>query len=63
MFLAAKFEGTHIDIEGPKNTVKAYLSKEGDLVKVDLPDNRTLVLDSLPHSRDPMYQKTSGKAN
>ncbi len=59
-WMATKFDGTHVDIEGPEGRVVAYISKEGDLIKVDLPKNHALVLDMLPHSRDPFYIKTSG---
>jgi len=60
-WLATKFDGTHVDIEGPTGTATVFVSKEGDLVKVDLPHSDSLVLNNLPHSRDPMYLKTVGK--
>lgn len=59
-FLATRFEGRHIDITGPRGKSVAYISKEDDLVKVDFPGNFYLVLDNLPRSRDPLYQKTGG---
>jgi len=60
-WLGTKFDGTHVDIVGPKGTqTTVYISKEGDLVKVDLPANQALVLNNLPHSKDPLYQKTVG---
>jgi len=62
-FLAMNFQGTHVDIEGPKGTIKAYVSKEGDLVKVDMPENHSLVLDNIPRSRDPIYLKTAGRGS
>ena len=59
-WLATKFEGMHVDIEGPKGTTSVLVSKEGDLVKAEMPDNRSLVLNNLPHSKDLLYQKTAG---
>lgn len=62
-FLNMKFEGTRFDIEGPKATVKAYISKEGDLVKVDLTESTALVLNNIPRSRDPMVQASVAKGH
>jgi len=59
-FLATKFDGLHVDIEGPKGVVKAFVSKEGDLIKVDFPKDQSLVLNYLPRSKDPMYLKQVG---
>jgi len=59
-WLAMKFDGTHIDIDGPRGRIIAYISKEGDLVKADLGNNRSLVLNNLPESRDPKYKASVG---
>ncbi|MDR3690298.1 MAG: hypothetical protein P4L46_13030 [Fimbriimonas sp.] len=60
-WLATKFEGPHIEIDGPKQTQMVYVSKENDLIKVDLPDHLSIVLDFLPRDRDPLYQMSTGK--
>jgi hypothetical protein len=65
-WLATKFEGSHIDIEGPKGKIAAFVSKEGDLVEADLTATQSLVLDRLPDSKDPFVQKqisAVGKGN
>jgi len=55
-FMATKFEGMHVDIEGPKDNQIAYVSKDNDLVRVDLPSHLFLVLDTLPRDKDPFYK-------
>ncbi len=56
-WLGTKFEGIHVDIEGPKDKQVAFMSKESDLIKVELPEHTAIVLNFLPHSRDPIYKK------
>ncbi len=56
--MATKFDGQHVDIEGPKREKQVvYVSKEGDLVKVDLSDTETINITNLPRSKDPLYKK------
>jgi hypothetical protein len=57
---STKFEGLHIEIEGPSSKVVVYISKEGDMVKVDLPKGESLILDALPNARDPLFLKLDG---
>jgi hypothetical protein len=49
-----KFKGHCIEMVGPEGTQTAYVSEEGDLLRVDLPSNRFLLIEYLPESRDPM---------
>ena len=60
-WLGEKFEGKHFNIESEKLAQVAFLSKENDLIKVDLPDNTSIVLNFLPHDRDPFYKATGLK--
>jgi hypothetical protein len=60
-WLATKFEGPHVEIEGPKDLETVYVSKEDDLIKVDLPQNTSIVMEYLPHDKDPFFKAFSGK--
>jgi hypothetical protein len=52
-YLQLPFEGSHVDFEGlMTGKVKAYISKEGDLVKLDLPQNRYVILSSTPPGKE-----------
>jgi len=55
-WLATKFEGINIAIEGPKDRQVVFISKENDLIKVELPPTTSIVLDNLPPSRDPFFK-------
>jgi hypothetical protein len=59
-WLATKFDGLHVGIEGPEGKTIAYVSQEGDLVKADLINSEELVLDNLPASRDPLFKAFDG---
>lgn len=48
-FLQLPFEGMSVDFEGLiKGKLKAYISKEGDLVKMDLPNDLFIILSTIP---------------
>ncbi|MGV3615428.1 MAG: hypothetical protein ACO1SV_08865 [Fimbriimonas sp.] len=51
-WLQRPFKGRHVDITTPRHTVKAYISDEGDLVKVDLPKDDFFILQSLPPGKE-----------
>ncbi|AIE84781.1 hypothetical protein [Fimbriimonas ginsengisoli] len=58
-YLQLPFEGNHVDFSGLiPGTVKAYISKEGDLVKIDLPHDRYCVMNSTPPGKE--GQKVGG---
>lgn len=47
--IGAHFEGRNVDVDGYSDGVRrAYLSLEGDLVRVDLPNDRFMRISSLP---------------
>lgn len=52
-YLSQKFEGLSLVVDGydKDGEFRAYVSKEGDLVKMDLPKDRYLVLQSVPPAR------------
>jgi len=62
-WLGTKFEGPHIDIEGPKDTDNetVFISKENDLIKVDLAEHTAIVLSFLPKDRDPFSKAINSK--
>jgi|GEM_PF-3267670 len=62
-WLGEKFEGKHFNIDTDKVSQVAFLSKENDLIKVDLPDDTSIVLNFLPHGRDKFYKATAGKSS
>jgi hypothetical protein len=47
-YFGMKFEGKAFEIVGPHSTVTAAVSKEGDLIKVDMPKDRFIVMQSIP---------------
>jgi hypothetical protein len=51
-----KFKGHTIEITTPEDKQVAYVSQEGDLLRVDLPSDRYLLLEYLPASRDPLQK-------
>jgi len=52
VYLSANFEGTSMTLEGYEDgPFRAFISNEGDLVKMELPKDRYLVLQSLPPAR------------
>jgi hypothetical protein len=58
-----KFKGNTIEITTPEDTQVAYISEEGDLLRVDLPDSRFFLMESLPASRDPLQKPLPGRVN
>ena len=51
-WLQKNFRGRHVDIATPRVTMKAYVSEEGDLVKVDLPKDDYFILQSVPQGKE-----------
>ncbi len=62
-WLGVKFEGRHVNITGPKESQVAFMSKENDLVRVDLPEHTCIVLNFLPHDKDPFYKAILPKSS
>jgi len=52
-----KFDGVHVDIQGPKALVVVFVSKEGDLVQVDFPKGESIDLNTIPDSKNPYFRK------
>lgn len=51
-FLAMNFRGTSLEVEGdPEGKFRAFVSDEGDLVKMELPKDRFLILQAIPPNR------------
>lgn len=59
-WLQKDFKGNHFDFVTPKLTSKAYIGEEGDLVKVDLPDNDFLILQTVPPGKEKATSRGSG---
>ncbi|AIE84782.1 hypothetical protein [Fimbriimonas ginsengisoli] len=60
-YMQIPFKGESFDIVGPKAKQRAFVSEEGDLVKVELPKNRFLVLTTAPASRETPYWTVPAK--
>jgi hypothetical protein len=60
-YMNIPFEGTAFDVSGPKLTEKVFISKEGDLVKVELPKSLFIVLNAPPESKETDYWRVKGK--
>ncbi len=54
-YFQSTFRGTTFDIVGPSNTLKTYVSDEGDLVKVDLTSEKYFIIGNLPKSHLDQY--------
>ena len=54
VYLSINFTGIHIDFDGmvPEGPVKAYIDDEGDLVKLDLPNDRYVNLGVVPPGKE-----------
>jgi hypothetical protein len=46
-----KFQGKAFEIEGPHLKQVAAISTEGDLIKVDLPKDRFIVMQNIPNGK------------
>lgn len=51
-WLQKDFRGRTVDITSARMTVKAYVGEEGDLVKVDLPQNDFIILQHVPPGKE-----------
>ena len=51
-WLQKNFKGRHVDITSTSMSVKAYISEEGDLVKVDLPKDDFFILQTVPQGKE-----------
>jgi len=61
IYLSTQFEGNSMTLEGdPDGPFRVFISNEGDLVKMELPKNRFLVLQSLPPAKAAAEAKRIG---
>lgn len=51
-YMRVWFKGRHVEIKGPnKFWLRAYVTKEGDMIKVDFENEKSWVISSLPDSK------------